>query len=374
VTVLELLHEPALQKQAFVDACVWADDIFLCLAWIEPGDSYGPSFSDLEPHQAKVRQAIVGLARFQSYPALLRRLYRSSVLRLVSTLDGSFSPNLYLFRKGSRVRVLVASAPFTSTRYARPCESFVVYEGDRDDAFALRALQLLDRCRASAHVPTRSELDAYEDAWAEARTGGRVTDAVAGLTMEASDASTLGELTLVSDAEAVRDALVEVRDSLAATATVRLPGGLAPRGATPHEPLLRTTLFWSAMGVWGALHRNGGRFGLHFGFTKPWEVERPVAALSLTAATTPLPIHALLAEGKSDVMAIAAAQDGRRLLVHLGAEVQDYGADLDIKDQTATARGSLIGEIGSADFVQSAAAFALRISRRRALQEEEAIS
>jgi hypothetical protein len=255
--VLALLHEPALQKQAFVDACAWAEEIYLCLAWIEPGDAHGPSFSDLEPHQAKVRQAIVGLARFQSYPGLLRRLYRSSVLRLVSTLDGSFSPNLYVFRQGTRVRVLVASAPFTSTRYARPCESFVAFEGDRDDPFALRALQLLDRCRASAHVPTAMELDVYEAAWAEAQSGGRLTDAVAGLALETADTNALGEVTLVEDPAAVLEAFVEVRDSLAGAATVRVPSGLAPRGSRPQAPLLRTTLFWSALGVWGALHRSG---------------------------------------------------------------------------------------------------------------------
>lgn len=369
--MLELLHQPVHQKQAFSDACAWAEEIYLCLAWMEPGDAHGPSFADLEPHQTKVRQAIVGLARFQSYPALLRRLYRSSVLRLVSTLDGSFSPNLYVFRNGHRVRVLVASAPFTSTRYARPCESFVVFEGDRDDPFSLRALQLLDRCRASAHVPTVGELDAYEAAWAEARSGGRVPDAVSGLALELSDASGLGELTLVDDAKAVLEAFVEVRDSLAAAAAVRVPCGLAPRGADPHDPLLRTTLFWSALGAWGALHRTGAEFGLHFGFAKPWEVERPVAALSLTACRTPPAVHALVADGNKDAMAVARTEDGRRLLVHFGGDAEDYTADLDVKDASGTARATLIGEVGAVDFVQCAAAFALRASRRRALQDPE---
>jgi len=371
--MLELLHEPALQKTAFADACAWAEEIYLCMAWIEPGDVHGPSFSDLEPHQAKVRQAIVGLARFQSYPALLRRLYRSSVLRLVSTLDGSFSPNLYVFRKGMGVRVLVASAPFTSTRYARPCESLVAFEGDRDDPFVLRALQLLERCRASAHVPTVTELDAYEDAWAEARSGGGVPDAVVGLALEASDTTAMGELTLVSEESAVLEALVEVRDSLAASASARVARGLAPRGARPHAPLIPTTLFWSALGVWGALHRQREGFGLHFGFAKPWEVERPVAALSLMASRTPSTVGAMAAEGGADTMAVARTEDGRRMLVQLGGE-GDYTADLDIKDASGAARATLIGEIGAADFIQSAVAFALRVTRRRALRDSEASS
>lgn len=372
--MLELHDEPNRQKQAFIDACAWADDIYLCLAWIEPGDAHGPSFSDLEPHQAKVRQAIVGLARFQSYPTLLRRLYRTSVLRLVSTLDGSFSPNLYVFRKAERVRVLVASAPFTATRYGRPCESLVAYEGDRDDPFVLRALQLLDRCRAAAHVPTRTELDAYEGAWAEARSGGSVTDAVAGLVMDAVDTSTLGELALVADAKQVLDAFVEVRDSLAAAAAVRHPGDVSLRGGGADQPPVRTTLFWCSLGVWGALHRSRQSYGLHFGFTKPWEVERPVAAVSLGASLVPPVLSALLADGAADAMAIAAASDGRRFLVHVGGEVRNYGADVDVKDSSETTGAGVVGEIGAADFVQSAAAFALRLSRRRSNREQETVS
>jgi hypothetical protein len=54
--VLDLLYEPETQKQAFIEACAWAEDIYLCLAWIEPGDTQGPSFADLKPHESKVRQ------------------------------------------------------------------------------------------------------------------------------------------------------------------------------------------------------------------------------------------------------------------------------------------------------------------------------
>jgi hypothetical protein len=369
--MLELLHEPQSQQQAFVNACAWAEEIYLCLAWIEPGDARGPSFADLKPYESKVRQAIVGLARFQSYPALLRRLYRSSVLRLVSTVDGSFSPNCYLFRKGSRVRVLLASAPFTSSRFARPCESLVVFEGERDDPFALRALQLLDRCRASAHVPTATELDAYEEAWAEVRTGGRAPETILGLALEPGDAAALDELTLVDGPSAILEALVEVRDSLSATAAVRVPGELVPRWTPPRDGLVSTILYWSPFGMWSALSRSGSLYGLHFGFVQPWEVERPVAALSLIAGKTPSALGELAGGVVTDAMAIARGDDGRRFLVHFTAEAQDYTADLDVRDASGAARATLIGEVGAADFVQTAAAFALRVSRRRALRDLE---
>ena len=39
----------------------------------------------------------------------------------------------------------------------------MVFEGHRDEPFALQPLQLLERCRASAHVPSSTELDAFEE-------------------------------------------------------------------------------------------------------------------------------------------------------------------------------------------------------------------
>jgi hypothetical protein len=372
--MLELLYEPLSQKQAFVDACAWAEDIYVCLAWIEPGDAQGPNFADLEVHRSKVRQAIVGLARFQSYPALLRRLYRSSVLRLVSTIDGSFSPNCYLFRKGTRVRVLLASAPFTSTSFARPCESLVVFEGERDDPFALRALQLLERCRAAAHVPTSKELDAYEEAWAETRSGGRAPETIAGFSLEPFDSAKIGELTLVAEASEVLDAFVAVRDSLSAAASLRVPAKLMRHMSQTEDAPLQATLYWSSLGAWSALHRTGSQYGLHFGFVPPWEVERPVAALSLVGRTTPASLSVLAAEAATDTMVIARTEDGRRFLTHLTAGAQDYTADVEVRESGRAAPATLIGEVGAADFVQTAAAFALRVSRRRAQRDLETSS
>ncbi len=368
--MLDLLYTPESQKQAFAEACAWAEEIYLCLAWIEPGDAQGPSFTDLKPHESKVQQAIVGLCRFQTYPGLIRRLYRSSVLRLVGSVDGSFSPNFYLFRNGPRIRVLLASAPFTSTRFARSCESMVLFEGDRDDPFALRALQLLERCRASAHVPTAAELDAYEDAWAEMRSGGGVSEAIVGLPLETYNGAMAGDLVLEDSPGALLEAFVKVRQTLVTAAAVRVPATLMPHTAQPGTEL-RTTLFWSSIGVWSALHRNDVRYGLHFGFVPPWEVVRPVAALSLVMATTPQSIVELMAKGATDVMAIARAGAGQRFVIHVAIDRQNKTGDVYVRDASNTASASVIGEVGAADFVQTAAAFALRVSRRRGRRELE---
>jgi hypothetical protein len=369
--VLELVYEPESQRQAFVEACAWAEHIDFCLAWIEPGDAQGPAFADLEPHQAKLRHAVVGLAHLQSYPALLRRLYRQSSLRLVSSMDGSFSPNMYLFRRGPRVRVLMASAPFTSTRFAKSCEAFVVFEGDRDEPFALRAVELLHRCLELAHMPTKDELDAYDGAWAEARSGGRLVETIPGLALKSSDAARLGELTLIEDTRAVLDAFVRVRDSLSAAAALRLPGSIVARGVLAQAAPLRTTLYWSPLGVWAALHRIGERYGLHFGFASPWEVERHVAVVSLVAKRAPTALSALVAE--DDEMGVARADDGRCFLTHFAPTADDYTSDVAVRNPSGTvpaAPATLIGEIGAADFVQTAAAFALRLGRRRATREQ----
>lgn len=350
---MDLLYDPAAQKQAFVDACAWADDIHMCLGWLEPGDAQGPAFSDLAPHTAKVKQAIVGLARFQSYPSLLWRLYRSSVLRLVSTVDGSFSPNLYVFRRGTSVRTLVASAPFTASRLSKPCESFVVFEGDQDHAFSLRALQLLDRCRALAHLPTRVELEAYEHAWAECRSGGRPPESLLGGTVEACDGGSLGELTAVVEPTAVRDALIAVRGSLFRGTTVRVEASFQAAGPVD-GPAVQGTLWWSALGYWSALQRSSTGYALHLGTVAPWEVTRPRATVSLCTGD---------ADVVRDRMTVAQALDGRRFLVHIPASSDDSDDAL-VREHGSSLRASVIGEIGAADFVQTTAALLQRLRRK----------
>lgn len=361
----ELVYSPGAQRQAFADACAWAEDIHLCLAWLEPGDAQGPSFADLEPHQSKVRQAIIGLTRLQSYPSLLRRLHRASVLRLVSTMDGSFSPNCYVFQRGTRMRVLVASAPFTSTRFAQPCESLVVFEGERDERFALRAAQLLERCRSAAHVPTRAELDRYEEAWAEARTGGRVPDAIPGLGLHPFNVDSLGDVSLVEDRAAVLDALVEVRDTLIAGAAMRVPSTVVPAG---EHIEWTTTLYWSSFGVWSALHRKRDSWAFHCGFVPPWEVERVVAAFS---ADVHHGAAANILARRADAFVIGHVQDSRRFVIHVSAGTS-YSANVDLLAGTQRMRGTVVGEVGAADFVQTAAAFAHGIRRAsdRASEEE----
>lgn len=357
---MELIYDAAAQKQAFVDACAWAEDIHLCLAWIEPGDTQGPAYADLAPYEGKIRQAIVGLTRFQSHPTLLRRLHRASVLRLVSSVDGSFSPNLYVFRRGSRVRTMVASAPFTASRLSKPCESFVVVEAPQDDPFEVRSSQLLDRCRALAHVPSRSELDAYEHAWAESRSGGVPPDSLLGASVEGFDASTLGTLSLVNDVAGIRDALVDARKTLAQAAAVRIH---ATYDRAPHEDgtpggSRHGAIVWVPIGYWASIRRAGSDFELDLGLVPPWEVARPVAAASLGTARA----------ATGERLCVARADDGARLLLHVSDASTSYD-DAELREGDVVRRASVIGNLDSKDLVQTMLAFAQRVRRKRARRE-----
>jgi len=369
--MLALLHNVEAQRQAFVDNCAWAEDIYLCLGWIEPGDAHGPSFPDLEPHLGKVRQAIVGLARMQSSPSLLRKLRTLSVLRLVSILDGSFSPNFYLFRRANRVRLLFASVPFTSTRFAKPCESFVAYEGDQNDAFVLQAMQLLERCRAAAHVPLASEIEAYEETWASVRSGAPAPEMLAGLILEACDASGAGDLTLATDPGSILDAFVTVRDAFSRAAALRVPAALVPHGSQANDPA-RATLYWLSCGMWSAQRRLGPRYEMHFGFVPPWQVEKPQAAVSLGADASPKALRELSALGATDELVVVVAEDGRRFLAHPAVDSRSTLADVRLRQGTDSIPGFLVGEVGAPDFVQTAVAFALRLTRGRASSALEA--
>jgi hypothetical protein len=363
--MIELLHEHSAQRQAFAEACHWAEEIYLCVSWIEPGDAQGPSFADLKPYEDKIRQAIVGITQYKSYPALLRRLYRTSMLTLVSTTDDSFSPNCYLFRQGSTWRVLIASAPFSSTRVATSYESLVFYEGPRDDAFVLSALRLLDRCRAAAHVPTLAELSAYEDAWAKRRIGMMNAPAVLGMPLESYDTSELGGLSWINDPAMIQESLIQVRESLSTSASMKVLSGITPAQDQGDDAPITTTLFWSPIGMWSALHRVEDGYRLHIGFSPPWEVERSVATLSWTLDSS-LQLDSNTEDVMEDRVALAKTNDHRCLLVWTNPQIDETWSDARVEGVARVARVAVLGEVGSSNFIQCLAASAWRISRRRA--------
>jgi hypothetical protein len=185
---------------------------------------------------------------------------------------------------------------------------------------------------------------------------------IPGLRLQSYDTSDLGTLALECSASDVLSALVEVRDSLSAAASMRVAASFLPCWEPPDDEPVSSTLYWSSLGLWGAIHRSAVRFGLHFGLIPPWEVTRPLATISLAAHRTPTSLAELIVEQKSEVMAIARVEDGRRLLVQLLTAPEQNSVG--ITDGTSAARSLVIGQVGAADFVQTAAAFVQNLSCR----------
>jgi hypothetical protein len=149
---------------------------------------------------------------------------------------------------------------------------------------------------------------------------------------------------------------------------------IQPQWEQTPDTTLQTILYWFPLGMWSGIRRCGVRYGLHFGFVPPWEVGRPMAAVSLVAERVPVPLSELIAKGTLNVMAIARADDGRRFLVQLIPDPRGCAADIVVGDASGTAPAAIIGHVGSADFVQTATAFAQHSHRHRAVQETDASS
>jgi hypothetical protein len=158
-----LLLEPKTQAVAFVEACDWAESIELYLAWLEQGDHWGPRWAQLQAHETKLRRVVTALTGFRSEPALLERLYASNKLRLVTSSDASFAPNLLLFRAGKRLRAFLSSEPFSSTLLHESIQHMVLFEADADARQAVELLDFCRRCREQASVPEASFLRGYAE-------------------------------------------------------------------------------------------------------------------------------------------------------------------------------------------------------------------
>jgi len=247
--MVELLINSDAQRQAFRDACLWATDIDLCLAWLAGGDAQGPSWSDLEPFLPKLRRAVVGLAHHRTDPALLKTLYDTSTLRLVPTTDEAFLANVHVFRREGRVRCLLGSAPFSWTSFHRSIEHLFVVEGTEEDPIVARALALVERGALAAHVPTLPELEKYKSSWEAVQKSGEDSGAGEHAAAELFDDALIGDLVEIpSPSPESRAAQARAIANLVGAATRVYPGARLSNSEPPGD-----LVHVGSLGLWAYL-------------------------------------------------------------------------------------------------------------------------
>lgn len=361
--MMELVIDADRQRSVFADSCDWSEEIHMCLGWLEGGDSQGPSWDQLEPHLSKLRVAVVGLTSMRSDPYLLRRVYDQGTLRLVASTEGGFSPNTYVFVRGNRVRALVASAPFSATSYEQSVEALVLFEGERDEPMALQALDLLQRCRDLAHVPTLDELQEY--AAARRRSLSRLTDVhqpALSSRIRRFRATSLDGLKVVTDRETIRRGVIAALDSFE-----RACSWEGDREVRVRRERFPAWVHWvDPLAAWGAFRRRDDRHLCLFGAGV--ESEEPFEAnLEISIATEDLDPKAtgLFARREGDAglyLVFRGLREGHKTVIPATLlEMLDGGAT--VAHDTHEARLPVVGNVLSPEFPTHVAGFTKEMKR-----------
>ena len=116
----------------------------------------------VEPHLGKLQYAIIGLELHRSEPWILRALHDRGALRVVASSDGTFHPNVYIFRSQRTFTAILGSACFDMATLEEGCASVILTECDRDSSFAHTLESFVDRCRINSRLLTLEEIDWYE--------------------------------------------------------------------------------------------------------------------------------------------------------------------------------------------------------------------
>ncbi len=258
---MELLIDADRQRSVFSESCEWAEEIEMCLGWLEGGDTQGPSWDQLEPHLPKLKAAVIGLNSMRSDPYLLRRVYDHGVLRLVDSTEGGFSPNTYVFRRGQTIRALVASAPFSSSSYEQSLEAMVLFEGDQNEPFALQAQDLLRRCKGLAVVPTIANLEEYGEV--RRKSLSRLERGLTALSSRVRRyrSTSLEGLEIVTDRETILRGTVSALESLERACSWEGEGDVRVR----RDRLGVWVHYVESLGLWGAFVRREERHVCLFG-------------------------------------------------------------------------------------------------------------
>lgn len=355
--MLALLGDPDRQRATFAEACAWADQIVACLGWLEGGDAQGPSWDILEPHLSKLQTAIIGFGFMRSEPALLARLYEQGTLRVVSSTDGGYAPNAFVFRKGERLRALIGSAPFSSTLHEESVEAMVIYEGDAQEAFSLQVLALVDRCRNAGHVPTREELDEYKEARMRELTRLRgVVEAPLSMRAKRFHAPGLDGLRLVTDRALIKQGI--------AALVAAMEHGCSWEGESGIKVKREWRLVWlhwlRALDLWAVFERDDEHARALFGVS-PDNPERLEVDFELAIAHEGITTKATAAFAQCGAdpalyLVFRGVRQGRT--VGLSPEAVDrLGGGISVEHDGEALRAITIGNVLAPDIASTLAAF-----------------
>jgi len=339
----ELLITPETQQARFTECCRLAESIEMYLAWLEAGDEQGPSWTQLAPYLNKVKRAVIGLAGFRSDPGLLRLLYKLGVLRLVQSSDGSFSPNLFVFKAKEQVLVLVGSAPFTSSKLHRSVESLVYFSGDERSDFVKHARSLAERCNRAAKVPVSHIIGVYEEC--RNRALERVDEfAEPDLFHEPQ----LGDLVAVEDRQGIKKALRLCEDAVERAKPQEFEVGESVR------------LWIAALNVWISFNYEERHHVLFVGCGKPKHNEEVNPPIRVPVASRGVePALGGIARDPESGRLFLILWAANPLVVGLNGALE--GQTFEVKTSVGPLQGLVIGEVSSREFLKNVAGFAHKL-------------
>jgi hypothetical protein len=366
---LELITTPRQAQAELESSFVWAQEITFCTPAVDSWSGRWDVWQSLRRHGAKLKHAFVALDAMKTEPAALEWLHALGKLRLIAAADGSFRAHAWMFTRGTRARVLIGSGAFLPAGMMTPLEALVRWEGSSLDPFLLQVEALLGSARKAAQVPTRKDLDEYNNAFAEAIDLHADLVGLGAPFMRHRDLDAeLPQLTLIENRGSIAQAVQQVEQAFQDAATMSEVQVVAFRGGS-----VELMVHWIApLRVWGFFAESEGSYWNGFGIKRPVQDER----LGITVEINPPP------RGIERRMQGAIGLDpssGGLCLLHRGkiGGRKGVGAGLFWKrfrggvrlkesDRDVPSRAVVVGQIGSPDFVRDVAAFVHEVARIKA--------
>jgi hypothetical protein len=346
---------------AFASLCDWADLIVVCTRRIDVGEGWLALMQSI----AKVRHCMVS----DHAPSLaaLGPFQAKGVLHLVGDQGSRFHPNVYLFRRGREVRVLIGSAGLIKGMMENEVESVTRIDASEDDPFACGLADFIESCLAKSRLPVPGDLIA--DAPSPTDSDDRDETKRSSKHLEGVLDARIGKLLPVRDAGRVQSSHHEFWSVLVAHGT-RLRVEIGRR---------RRVVIWNSyLGFWAARLKSAERFWYVFGARDPRGIGPPDATLIVIIASDrydPKTSGAFAVEPEHERLFLVhrggfsdSGREGKRLFWRTtrlrGTELQEDGEK--------TARVALVAEVNTSETLKELAAYIREVDRLRRIGRQPA--